>query len=49
MAVTRDCWVNWQGVELLILDDWGLEAVNAEQRTTPCWRSWMIGMENTRR
>ena len=32
MAVTPDCWVNWQAIELLILDDWGLEAVNAEQR-----------------
>ena len=29
-------------IELLILDDWGLEAVNAEQRNA-CWRSWMIG------
>jgi DNA replication protein DnaC len=35
-------------IELLILDDWGLEAVNAEQRNA-CWRSWMIGMGNTRR
>ena len=34
-------------IELPILDDWGLEAVNAEQ-PTPCRRSWMIGA-NTRR
>lgn len=36
-------------LELLILDDWGLEAmVNAEQRTV-CWKSWMIGTGNRRR
>jgi len=36
-------------LELLILDDWGLEAmVNAEQRTV-CWKSWMICTGNRRR
>ena len=39
MVVTNACCVKLGGVQLLILDDWGLEPLDAHSRATICSRS----------